>query len=144
MQGSCLITYWLFTTDEIYLGQTSSPVCIIDGCKINYKGRRYLVVDSELRASSGHALLNEGHLIISRIDDGPKLDVSPEANDGDRVDYAALPIRAATREFQRRYIAAQVSRFSGNVTRMALHMGMERSALHRKMSALGLTLSAAA
>jgi two-component system, NtrC family, nitrogen regulation response regulator NtrX len=49
-----------------------------------------------------------------------------------------LPLRDAREAFERDYIAAQLSRFGGNISRTALFIGMERSALHRKIKLLGL------
>ena len=43
--------------------------------------------------------------------------------------------------FERRYLDAQVSRFGGNISKTAAFIGMERSALHRKLRALGITSS---
>ena len=40
--------------------------------------------------------------------------------------------------FERDYVAAQLSRFGGNISRTAVFIGMERSALHRKIKLLGL------
>ena len=51
----------------------------------------------------------------------------------------ALPLREAREMFEREYLAAQVDRFGGNVSRTAEFVGMERSALHRKLKLLGLT-----
>jgi two-component system, NtrC family, nitrogen regulation response regulator NtrX len=50
----------------------------------------------------------------------------------------ALPLREAREVFERDYIAVQLSRFGGNISRTALFIGMERSALHRKIKLLGL------
>jgi two-component system nitrogen regulation response regulator NtrX len=50
----------------------------------------------------------------------------------------ALPLREARDLFERDYIAAQLSRFGGNISRTAGFIGMERSALHRKIKMLGL------
>ncbi|MDE0149797.1 MAG: sigma-54 dependent transcriptional regulator [Rhodospirillaceae bacterium] len=50
----------------------------------------------------------------------------------------ALPLREAREMFEREYLTAQVSRFGGNVSRTAEFVGMERSALHRKLKLLGL------
>jgi two-component system nitrogen regulation response regulator NtrX len=47
-----------------------------------------------------------------------------------------LPLRDARRAFEREYLAAQVSRFGGNISRTAEFIGMERSALHRKLRVL--------
>ena len=51
----------------------------------------------------------------------------------------ALPLREARETFEREYLAAQIDRFGGNVSRTAEFIGMERSALHRKLKLLGLT-----
>ena len=53
----------------------------------------------------------------------------------------ALPLREARENFERQYLLAQVSRFGGNVSRTAEFIGMERSALHRKLKILGLGAS---
>jgi two-component system nitrogen regulation response regulator NtrX len=49
------------------------------------------------------------------------------------------PLREAREAFEREYLRAQVRRFSGNISRTAAFIGMERSALHRKLKVLGLT-----
>ena len=49
-----------------------------------------------------------------------------------------LPLREAREVFEREYLLAQVVRFSGNISRTAQFVGMERSALHRKIKALGV------
>lgn len=50
-----------------------------------------------------------------------------------------MPLREAREAFERDYIAAQLSRFGGNISRTSGFIGMERSALHRKIKMLGLT-----
>jgi two-component system nitrogen regulation response regulator NtrX len=50
----------------------------------------------------------------------------------------ALPLKEAREAFERDYLAAQVGRFGGNISRTAEFVGMERSALHRKLKSLGL------
>jgi two-component system, NtrC family, nitrogen regulation response regulator NtrX len=50
----------------------------------------------------------------------------------------ALPLREAREAFERDYIAAQLSRFGGNISRASQFIGMERSALHRKIKSIGL------
>ncbi|MBM3520860.1 MAG: sigma-54-dependent Fis family transcriptional regulator, partial [Alphaproteobacteria bacterium] len=50
----------------------------------------------------------------------------------------ALPLREAREAFERDYIAAQLSRFGGNISKTAVFIGMERSALHRKIKLIGL------
>lgn len=54
----------------------------------------------------------------------------------------ALPLREAREAFERDYIAAQLSRFGGNISRTATFIGMERSAMHRKIKMLGLSSKA--
>ncbi|MFC3713661.1 sigma-54-dependent transcriptional regulator [Sphingoaurantiacus capsulatus] len=49
------------------------------------------------------------------------------------------PLREAREAFEREYLRVQIRRFSGNISRTAAFIGMERSALHRKLKALGLT-----
>jgi two-component system nitrogen regulation response regulator NtrX len=51
----------------------------------------------------------------------------------------ALPLREAREVFEREYLHAQMMRFSGNISRTAAFIGMERSALHRKLKSLGLS-----
>jgi two-component system nitrogen regulation response regulator NtrX len=51
----------------------------------------------------------------------------------------ALPLREAREMFEREYLLAQVTRFNGNISRTAEFVGMERSALHRKLKSLGVT-----
>ena len=50
----------------------------------------------------------------------------------------SLPLRDAREIFEREYLVAQISRFGGNISRTATFVGMERSALHRKLKALGI------
>ncbi len=49
-----------------------------------------------------------------------------------------LPLREAREVFEREYLLAQVTRFGGNISRTASFVGMERSALHRKLKSLGV------
>jgi two-component system nitrogen regulation response regulator NtrX len=49
-----------------------------------------------------------------------------------------LPLRQAREIFEREYLAAQVTRFGGNISKTADFIGMERSALHRKLKSLGI------
>ena len=51
---------------------------------------------------------------------------------------AALPLREARELFEREYLLTQISRFGSNISRTASFVGMERSALHRKLKSLGL------
>jgi two-component system nitrogen regulation response regulator NtrX len=59
-----------------------------------------------------------------------------------RVDHdtelMTMPLREAREVFERQYLNAQLMRFGGNISRTATFVGMERSALHRKLKALGV------
>ncbi|MBS0471955.1 MAG: sigma-54-dependent Fis family transcriptional regulator [Proteobacteria bacterium] len=50
----------------------------------------------------------------------------------------SLPLREAREIFERDYLIAQINRFGGNISRTAAFIGMERSALHRKLKSLGV------
>ncbi|KEG16633.1 sigma-54-dependent transcriptional regulator [Bartonella bacilliformis] len=50
-----------------------------------------------------------------------------------------LPLREARELFEKRYLTAQIGRLGGNISRTAEFIGMERSALHRKLKALGVS-----
>jgi two-component system nitrogen regulation response regulator NtrX len=52
-----------------------------------------------------------------------------------------LPLRDAREVFEREYLLAQVTRFAGNISRTASFVGMERSALHRKLKSLGVAIT---
>jgi len=61
---------------------------------------------------------------------------------GDGAGASAMmgaPLREARETFEREYLKVQIRRFSGNISRTATFIGMERSALHRKLKLLGIT-----
>ncbi|MBS7539900.1 nitrogen assimilation response regulator NtrX [Ancylobacter lacus] len=60
----------------------------------------------------------------------------PNGHGGEHL--MGLPLREAREVFEREYLVAQISRFGGNISRTAEFVGMERSALHRKLKALGI------
>lgn len=55
---------------------------------------------------------------------------------------ATLPLREARELFEREYLLTQINRFGGNISRTASFVGMERSALHRKLKSLGVVTTA--
>jgi two-component system nitrogen regulation response regulator NtrX len=66
-----------------------------------------------------------------------------ERQGGSNINSASIaimgsPLREARESFEREYLKIQIRRFSGNISRTASFIGMERSALHRKLKALGL------
>lgn len=58
-----------------------------------------------------------------------------------QTDIISLPLREARDLFETQYLQAQLMRFGGNISRTAGFVGMERSALHRKLKQLGVTSS---
>ena len=69
-------------------------------------------------------------------DVGSMIPAMPTSHNGEHI--MGLPLREAREVFERDYLIAQISRFSGNISRTAEFVGMERSALHRKLKALGV------
>lgn len=69
-------------------------------------------------------------------DVGSMVPSMPNGNGGEQL--MGLPLREARELFEREYLLAQISRFGGNISRTAEFVGMERSALHRKLKALGI------
>jgi two-component system, NtrC family, nitrogen regulation response regulator NtrX len=65
--------------------------------------------------------------------------IAPEVVRWDKGgEIMSLPLRDAREVFEREYLVAQVTRFGGNISRTAAFVGMERSALHRKLKSLGV------
>jgi two-component system nitrogen regulation response regulator NtrX len=60
--------------------------------------------------------------------------MDPRANG----EFVSMPLRDAREQFERTYLQSQLQRFGGNISRTANFVGMERSALHRKLKTLGL------
>lgn len=87
-------------------------------------------------------------MILSRVGEGEVItaDMLPSevgemlpSMGGDESEHLlSLPLKEARERFERDYLAAQVGRFGGNISRTAEFVGMERSALHRKLKSLGL------
>jgi two-component system nitrogen regulation response regulator NtrX len=69
-------------------------------------------------------------------DVGSMVPSMPAGNGGEQL--MGLPLREARELFEREYLLAQINRFGGNISRTAEFVGMERSALHRKLKALGI------
>jgi two-component system nitrogen regulation response regulator NtrX len=73
-----------------------------------------------------------------------ELDMLPAEASGGSEDVGlsnaimGAPLREARENFEREYLKIQIKRFSGNISRTAAFIGMERSALHRKLKSLGL------
>ncbi|WP_028035698.1 sigma-54 dependent transcriptional regulator [Chelativorans sp. J32] len=88
-------------------------------------------------------------MILTRSDDGDAPitadllpseigDVMPRVPTQSDQHIMALPLREARELFEKEYLLAQINRFGGNISRTAEFIGMERSALHRKLKSLGV------
>jgi two-component system nitrogen regulation response regulator NtrX len=69
-------------------------------------------------------------------DVGSMVPSMPNGHGGEQL--MGMPLREARELFEREYLLAQINRFGGNISRTAEFVGMERSALHRKLKALGI------
>ena len=67
---------------------------------------------------------------------GALVPATPNGAGGEKL--MSLPLREAREVFEREYLVAQISRFGGNISRTAEFIGMERSALHRKLKSLAI------
>lgn len=65
-------------------------------------------------------------------------DMLPKVSAHNDYHIMTLPLREAREMFERDYLVAQINRFGGNISRTAEFVGMERSALHRKLKSLGV------
>ena len=85
----------------------------------------------------------EGKTMIDIDDLPPEVSQMKRNNEeeGFNTDYSLLALREAREMFERHYLETQISRFKGNVSKTAEFVGMERSALHRKLKSLDISLS---
>lgn len=88
-------------------------------------------------------------MILSRSDDPSQVitaellpgeigDMLPKVTSHNDGQIMSLPLREARELFEKEYLLAQINRFGGNISRTAEFIGMERSALHRKLKSLGV------
>jgi len=88
-------------------------------------------------------------MILTKVEEGTTItaemlpkevgEMLPSTGGSDGQHLMSMPLKEAREAFEKEYLAAQVGRFSGNISRTAEFVGMERSALHRKLKSLGLT-----
>ena len=85
-------------------------------------------------------ILSDGTGPISADEIPTDTQKSSGANDGGGMsaNWATLPLREAREAFEREYLITQINRFGGNISKTANFVGMERSALHRKLKSLGV------
>jgi len=87
-------------------------------------------------------------MILSRDDNGEPMsadqlpgeisDMLPSTPGTGDEHIMSLPLREAREAFERDYLMAQITRFGGNISKTSSFVGMERSALHRKLKSLGI------
>jgi len=65
--------------------------------------------------------------------------VEADTSDAGMANMMGVPLREARESFEREYLSIQIRRFSGNISKTANFIGMERSALHRKLKLLGMS-----
>ena len=77
--------------------------------------------------------------IISDADLPPEISGKSSDQAASELDnVVGLPLKAARERFETQYLLSQLSRFNGNISKTASFIGMERSALHRKMKSLDI------
>jgi two-component system nitrogen regulation response regulator NtrX len=75
-------------------------------------------------------------ILGEKYDDNSATD---KLDDFQNKNVISLPLRNARKLFEKNYIQSQINRFDGNISKTAAFIGMERSALHRKLKQLGIT-----
>ena len=98
-----------------------------------YHRKAVIEIFAELAGGDPEAVINADML---PQDVGSMVPSMPGSDGGEHL--MGLPLRDAREVFEREYLVAQISRFGGNISRTAEFVGMERSALHRKLKALGI------
>jgi two-component system nitrogen regulation response regulator NtrX len=68
----------------------------------------------------------------------PEISGGKSENGAGMSSLMGVPLREARESFEREYLRIQIRRFSGNISKTAGFIGMERSALHRKLKLLGM------
>ena len=63
---------------------------------------------------------------------------SSEGKSFDVKNTLSVPLKEARENFEKEYLTTQLKKFGGNISKMAKFVGMERSALHRKLKTLGV------
>ena len=78
----------------------------------------------------------ERHVILG--DSNYDYNVKEKNNDISEKNVISLPLKNARKVFEKNYLQSQINRFDGNISKTAAFIGMERSALHRKLKQLGI------
>jgi two-component system nitrogen regulation response regulator NtrX len=95
----------------------------------------------QLRNVAERTVILAPHDRLGRIEPDmlpPEIGSGRIGSDAGMPSLMGVPLREARENFEREYLKVQIRRFSGNISRTASFIGMERSALHRKLKLLGL------
>jgi two-component system nitrogen regulation response regulator NtrX len=115
------------------IGEDAMAVLQAHGWPGNVRQLRNIVERLLILATDDAAQVISADLLPSELSGNGAL------NNGGRGDLViSLPLREAREIFERDYLLAQINRFGGNISRTASFIGMERSALHRKLKSLGV------
>jgi len=100
----------------------------------NVRQLRNIVERLMILTSGGPETLIAADMLPSEISASSQVNVNGSGSEH----IMAMSLREARETFEREYLMAQISRFGGNISRTAAFIGMERSALHRKLKSLGV------
>ena len=98
----------------------------------NVRQLRNVVERTMILAPRGRLARIEGDMLPAEILS------TPLAGENNSASLMGAPLREARENFEREYLRVQIRRFSGNISKTASFIGMERSALHRKLKLLGM------
>ena len=115
---------------EMFLGENKSDINLKPIVKSKYINYDWPGNIRELRnVVERHIILGEKYIEDDRMND----------NDLTDPNVISLPLKNARKVFEKNYLQSQINRFDGNISKTAEFIGMERSALHRKLKQLGIT-----
>ncbi len=116
---------------KTYLGENDYDASLVPIIKSKYINYDWPGNIRELRN------IIERHIILGdKYEEENKVDNDEKFNDQNVI---SLPLKNARKVFEKHYLQSQINRFDGNISKTATFIGMERSALHRKLKQLGLT-----
>ena len=122
-----LIKYFV----ELFKGESANSTNLIPIIKSKYINYDWPGNVRELRN------IIERHIILGEKYDEENIYEKEKEFSGQNV--ISLPLKNARKVFEKHYLQSQINRFDGNISKTASFIGMERSALHRKLKQLGLT-----
>lgn len=88
-----------------------------------------------IMAPGGAKQVIRADMLPAELFEGNAAIIKPDINS----DIMTMALREARELFERQYLDAQIRRFGGNISKTSAFVGMERSALHRKLKLLGIT-----